>query len=70
MDLIIHTFSKDKYVINVDEYDVVMVLFIKLNELLNIDIENSKLVFSGILLNPNNTFASYGIKDGQNIFLI
>jgi hypothetical protein len=47
-----------------------MVILVKLKDLINIDIENSKLVYSGILLNPNNTIGSYGIKNNENIHLI
>jgi len=78
MIVIIHTFSKDRYHINVEETDVVMDLFIKLKELLtvntdidiDIDIDKCKLVYSGILLNPNKTFEFYKIKDGENIHFI
>jgi hypothetical protein len=70
MDVIIHTFDKNRYIINIDESDLVMVILVKLKDLINIDIENSKLVYSGILLNPNNTIGSYGIKNNENIHLI
>lgn len=70
MNVIIHTFDKNKFIINVEESDLVMVILVKLKDLINIDIEKSKLVYSGILLNPENTIEYYGIKDGQNIHLI
>jgi hypothetical protein len=70
MNVIIHTFDKNKFIINVEESDLVMVILVKLKDLINIDIEKSKLVYSGILLNPENTIEYYGIKNNQNIHLI
>lgn len=70
MNVIIHTFDKNKFIINIDESDLIMVILVKLKDLINIDIENSKLIYSGIILKPDNTIESYGIKDGQNIHLI